>query len=127
MEGIAVINFPDFESVLAQIIDAGKTSANESYGGKPEKEQHLRGAMDGFEACRGKDSDGLLALLKKAYRSANDSVMKQEADVWYWKARYAEIEWTCNVMSAVLDANRLPVIIHPTVRGVRAAQHILNL
>lgn len=120
-------NFPEYEEYLSRIIVAGTAAAKRSYEERPEKEHHLKGAIAGFEACNGKTPEQLKELLKAAGKSANDAVMKEEIDVWFWKARYAEIEWTCNVLSAVLDMYKLPVIVHPTVRGLHAATMILGI
>ena len=90
-----------FNEVLSGVINDGLVGAVRDYADSPDK---LKGATEGFEACRGKDINELQALLTIALGKTKEA-RKSEADN-YWEVRCfeAEVEWVCNNMSAYLVA-----------------------
>jgi len=133
-----------YEDLLARVIDDGIVAASRDYARSPSKR---RGAVAGFEACRGKSPDQLRQLLHDArlatrnaterhhplYRKRLDAYWETrcyEAEIdAYWETRCyeAEIEWVCNVVSAALANQGLPTIVPPTARGVMAAAVVLGV
>ena len=120
-----------YEDLLARVIDDGIVAASRDYARSPSKR---RGAVAGFEACRGKSPDQLRQLLhdaRLATRNATERhhpLYRKRLDA-YWETRCyeAEIEWVCNVVSAALANQGLPTIVPPTARGVMAAAVVLRV
>jgi len=113
-----------YEELLAKIIDAGIEAARADYGkrGGENTAEMLRGAIDGFEACRGKQPLELAGLWNRAERQghyARGGGTPPEKGFWYWRAFGAEIEWIANVVSVGLQQQGLPAILPwlPTARG----------
>lgn len=101
-----------YEDLLNRIIADGIAEVREAYADP--KEHHKRdGAIEGFEACRGKSPSDLVALWTEAERSAG-----HRNDVTdYWRQRYKalQIEFVLNVLSVGLET---PLLGHlPTARG----------
>lgn len=126
-----------YEEFLARIIDDGIEAARRDYA-KKTRAAHLRGAVAGFEACRGKSPIELKVLLDRACMASHDAhdelVQGRRASpgstrpanlAGYWEARCyeLEVEWVCNCVSAMLYNEGHPVIVPPTARGtIRAAE-----
>jgi hypothetical protein len=110
---------------LTRVIDDGLVAARADYA-RPEQADKLRGAVDGFELCRGCTPFELrtlyLAVEQDAFRRLTDT------DYWYWCCLAAEVEWVCNVMSVPLASLGIePILAHlPTVRGVIKAAEVLE-
>lgn len=117
----------DYTTFLTHVIEDGVRAAKQDYA-KPEQANKLQGSIEGFEQCRSKTPSQLkelLELLRKATSNArNDNTELTE----YWKirCREVEVEWVCNVVSAMLMNQRLPIIIPPTARGVMRAAEVLQ-
>ena len=114
----------EYNSFLKKIIDDGIEAVKRDYADSPEK---AKGAVEGFEACRDKQPHELLQLLLDSNRRAGEAHFNADIDK-YWELRCfaLEVEWTCNCVSAALLSNNLPIITHPTARGVIKAAEILN-
>lgn len=113
---------------LDDVIANGIEAAREDYRDYPIR---LRGAIAGFEACRGKNPMELRELLKKSSREAMeeyDRATSGGGGEAYWEKRCfeGEVEWVCNVVSSVLVQNELPMIVPPTCRGMMMAQKVLG-
>lgn len=111
------------QAFLEEVICGGIEAVKASYADGSQKQE---GSLAGFEACRGKDRDSLAALLYQAQEKANREFADDSPD--YWKARCfcAEVEWVCNCYSAILALERMPTIVHVTVRGANRAFEILR-
>ena len=127
---------PDFAmtyfEILNRIIDEGIAGARQDYN-KPDQSSKLQGSIEGFDACRGRKVSELTMLLlsseensRRAY-FANLKEISSIDEYWRLQCFAAEIEWVCNVMSAVLETNGYPTIINPTVRGVMQATRIIGV
>lgn len=122
-----------YETFLTCIIDDGIEAARRDYADKPAQ---LRGAVAGFEACRGKTTIELKVLLERTRMAGHDvseqafarAPRDQESLDDFWEARcyQGEVEWVCNCVSALLMALGDPVIVTPTVRGVMKADEVLR-
>jgi len=107
------------------IIDDGIAAVKIDYKDKP---QELEGAIAGFEACRGKNPVELAQLLASARKATHEAYRDREVtDYWRIVCYEAEIEWTCNCVSAALANESLPVIVTPTARGMFKAAEILGV
>jgi len=95
---------------------------------RPNQKIKREGGIAGFEACRGKSDEELLALLRQA--KLNTRRVKDEEGVeQYWGAVMYErqIEWTLNVLSAAMHAHNMPPLIPPTALGLRKAIDVLGI
>lgn len=107
---------------LSFLIEDGIEAARLDYLDHPYKQE---GAIDGFNECRALQPHALTNLLQDAQQTARVKWLVQAGDYWYWRLREAEIEWVCDVVSAVLYWHGHPVIIVPTTRGILRAIDIL--
>jgi hypothetical protein len=112
----------NLEDALEQIIEMGLRSVVKDF---KEGSDKLEGSIDGFNACRGLTAMGLRELLAAEHDATKEA---KESD-GYWKQRYREIqvEWVCNVASAILHNEGFPVIIPPTARGMIAAAKVIGI
>jgi predicted RNA-binding Zn-ribbon protein involved in translation (DUF1610 family) len=114
-----------FNEVLNDVVNDGLIGVERDYANSPDK---LKGAIEGFEACRNKDISELQALLTLASNKTKEA-RELEADN-YWEVRCfeAEVEWVCNSMSAylVFTGQDLPIGISPTARAVLNIDKILR-
>lgn len=116
--------------LLERVIDDGIDAARRDYG-KPDDLLKLAGSLAGFHACRGRTPAQLAVLLSEAradtqaaYRAGPDPAATR---YWYWRCRELEVEWVCNVVSAVLMNEGLPTIVPPTARGVLKAADVVGV
>jgi len=108
--------------LLDRIISDGIAEVHEAYADP--KEHHKRdGAIEGFEACRGKSPADLVALWSEAEKTAAQIRIETSSDnvTDYWRQRYKalQIEWVCNVVSVgLVSSGQAPLLGHlPTARG----------
>ena len=85
----------------------------------PHADQKMQrdGAVDGFAACEGLDTDGLAELLTEAERVRDEKSAKRTRDAAYWKSRASEIRWVTNVVSADMELDGLTPIIPTSAMG----------
>lgn len=122
-----------YEQLLERVIADGIAEVREAYADP--KEHHKRdGAIEGFEACRGKTPDALVALWKdaehKSLRSSTKSHFHENVED-YWRQRYKamQIEWVCNVVSVgLVNSGHAPLLAHlPTMRGATKYAEIVGV
>lgn len=116
--------------LLERTIDDGIDAARRDYT-EPRDAERLEGSVAGFEACRGRTPEQLAVLLTEARRETQ-AAYRADPDpaatrYWYWRCRELEVEWVCNVVSAVLANEGLPTIVPPTARGVMKAAEIVGV
>lgn len=119
----------EFDKFLTKVINLGIKSAKRDYNRNDQK-AILKGSIAGFEACRGLDVFKLTRLLEKSRKDSFEAMKLGKEDInKYWEARgfTLEVEWVCNVVSASLYNQKLPVIITPTARGMITASKILGV
>jgi hypothetical protein len=135
-----------YSQLLDRCISDGITEVCKAYADP--KEQHKRdGAIDGFEACRGKAPSELVVLLREAerqgrrqgrqllglfgYLTREDRAPDDEHAKLYWRQRYKalQIEWVCNVVSVGLTNNgQQPLFAHlPTLSGALKYAEIVGV
>jgi hypothetical protein len=115
-----------YDQLLDRVITDGIAEVREAY--VDPKDHHKRdGAIDGFEACRGKAPSELVALWQTAENQAHQ-IMRAERDVKdYWRQRYKalQIEFVLNVISVGLGQ---PLLAHlPTARGAMKYAEIVGV
>lgn len=112
-----------YEAFLTRVIDEGIEAANQDYNGRK-----LDGAVDGFEACRGKLPNQFNALLGEARARMRPHVAGAE-DFWYWRCYEAEVEWVMNVVSAMLvNEGKEPLMSYlPTASAFMKAASIVGV
>lgn len=116
----------DVHEFTTRVIERGIEAARHDYT-RPDQAGKLRGSIDGFELCRGLLPHELQSLYIAVNQDANQRMMERAEDYWYWRCRAMEVEWVCNVVSAVLiNQSGPPILSHlPTARGVMTASKIL--
>ena len=122
-----------YEEFLDRIINDGIAAAKADYK-RPAQKAQLEGSIAGFEACREKGPSDLALLLGKAQANTHTAFRRvnerEISDEEYWKIRCfeAEVEWTCNCVSALtLSGSPWPPIVTPTARGVMKAAEIVGV
>ena len=113
----------DYQEFLTQVVEQGIEGARKDYNHDSDK---FKGAIQGFEACRGKSPTELAELLNAARTSQQDAFQRQDEHYWYFRCYEAEVEWTCNCVSAMLANEGLPPIILTTARGMMQAARIIG-
>ena len=113
-----------YQHFLDRVIGDGIAAARQSYAGQPD---HPAGSLEGFEACRGKNPPELALLLEEARKVAAEAHLRGAPDYWKVRCREAEIEWTCNCVSAALANEGKPPIIPPTARAYLKLAEIVGL
>lgn len=121
--------------LLGRVIADGIVAATADYSDdnlNRHKSHKLCGSIAGFDACRNREPRQLGELLREARRETWQTYCvigrtEGTGDYWYWRCRELEIEWVCNVVSACLANQGLPVIIQPTYRGVMKAAEIVGV
>lgn len=121
-----------YDVFLDRVIRDGIAAAREDYAA-PAQSHKLNGSIAGFEACRGKAPEDLVA----AYHAASAEtrrllLLRPDGAVEdYWRARCfeLEVEWACNCVSAALASEGLAPLLSwlPTARGVMKAVEILGV
>lgn len=113
-----------FDDFLTEVIRRGIDAVKVDYA---HKEQHRLGAIAGFEACRGKTPAELALLLQDVNDRVKLAFRRQEPNYWYYRCQALEVQWCCNVASAVLLNEGRPTIIPPTVRAMQLAADIVGV
>lgn len=114
----------EYEAFLTKIIDDGIAAARKSYASRPDK---LRGAISGFDACRGKGPEELRSELESAGKATRLAAVCKAANYWEVRCHEAEVEWVCNVVSAAMASKNVPTIVIPTARGLMKAADVLGV
>jgi|ERR1035437_1208620 hypothetical protein len=128
-----MMNYGDF---LEAVINDGIVAAEVDYPDYPDEEKDeekqittnlkREGSVAGFEACRGLEPEELRALYLEAEHNNQMAFGDVAEDYWYWHCYACEVEWVCNVVSALLMQLRQEVITAPTARGVLKATEVLS-
>lgn len=116
----------NWDAFINKIVDLGIEAAKRDYK-RPEQKPLLDGSIAGFEACRDKSVVELPKILESAAQARTEAQKYSTTGFLRAKGFYNEVEWVCNVASAALYNQQLPVIIQPTVRGMQTAARILGI
>jgi len=120
-----------YAQLLERLITDGIAEVRKAYA-DPEDHHKRDGAIEGFEACRGKIPSELVELWQAAERECQlmrgtERVNTPEALKGYWKQRYKalQVEWVLNVLSVGL---KQPLLAHlPTARGVMKYAEVVGV
>lgn len=112
------------EVLMEKIIDRGIEAAKLDYKSDPIK---LAGAINGFEACRGKAPLKLIPIWQFSNKKAFYAREKESKNYWFWRCRAMEIDWVLNNVACFLGANGVPFPWQTTVRGYLNVSKILGL
>ena len=120
------MNAMNYDEFLTRIIDDGIVAASESYKDNDLKRE---GAIAGFESCRGKTPFELMQRLDAATKLVSACRVLEPERYWRHVCFHAEIEWVCNVVSAMLlnQGASAPLIVNPTARGYIKAAEIVGV
>lgn len=108
-----------YDQLLDRVIADGVVAARIDYADGPHK---LAGAIEGFEACRGKTATEIVALYAIAECRAREARRAGRAnDYWRCRCVVLEMEWVLNVLSVgAMLAGDAPLLAHlPTLRAFR--------
>lgn len=123
-----------YDQLIERLITDGIAEVREAYA-DPKNHHKRDGAIEGFEACRGKTPAELIELLRSAdkdamavahgHRGASDEPLD------YWRLRYKslQIEFVLNVLSVGLtNSGHAPLLAHlPTYRGTMKYAEIVGV
>ncbi len=117
-----------YNEFLTRIIDEGIAAATADYTDPKDKES-LDGSIAGFEACRNLLPEQLVEAWQTATTDVNVAFREQKINYWYYRCFQAEVEWVCNVVSAMLvNEGQKPLLSWlPTANGMMKAASILGV
>ena len=116
----------DLAQFIERVINDGIEAVRADYK-EPRQKQKLEGSILGFERCRRKNHQELMALLREAQEATRKAYIEQVESYWFIRCQELEIEWVCNCVSAVLVHQGLSPIITPTARGALKAAEIVGV
>lgn len=115
-----------YQQLLDRVISDGLTEVRVVYA-DPADHHKRDGAIAGFEACREKLPDQILALWREV---AHEDAQHDDVTA-YWRRRYKalQIEWVLNVLSVGLQALGKPALLAhlPTARAVMKYVEVVGL
>ena len=118
----------DYNEFLTKVIDEGIEAAKADYT-KESDVQNLEGSIAGFNACRDKTPEELIDVWNEASKKMNEAFGEQKDNYWWFRCHQLEVEWVCNVISAMLmnQGNYTPLLSWlPTANGVNKAASIID-
>jgi hypothetical protein len=109
-----------YHQLVDRIVNDGIAEVREAYA-DPENHHKRDGAIEGFEACRGKAPSEIVELWRTAEDQAHQiaredrSASRDAKDYWRQRYKTLQIEFALNVISAALGQSLLSHL--PTARG----------
>lgn len=118
----------DYTEFLRRVIDEGIEAATSDYTKESEK-QNLEGSIAGFNACRDKSPEELVEVWQKASDDMNNAFNEQKDNYWWFRCFHLEVEWVCNVVSAMLyNQGHKPLLAWlPTASAMMKAASIIGV
>jgi len=136
----------NYQNFLTRVIDEGIQAARKDYD-QPDEIDKLTGSVAGFEACRDKSPTELKTMLTNSrvgtFRAREDhrreagpaqldanfhgSLTEEAKGYWWYRCFEAEVEWVCNVVSAMLLNEGRSPIATVTARGMMKAAEIVGV
>jgi len=118
----------EYNEFLNRVIDEGIQAATADYT-DPSDKQRLEGSIAGFNTCRYLLPEQLVATWQKATDEMNQAYMEQKENYWWYCCFQSEVEWVCNVVSAMLvNEGREPLLSWlPTANGMMKAASIIGV
>lgn len=122
-----------YDEILERIITDGLAEVRVAYAA-PEDHHKRDGAIEGFEACRGKTPPELVECWRAAEARATQITREEFREARatdYWRQRYKtlQIEWVCNVISVGLvnDGHDALLSHLPTARGAMKYAEVVGV
>lgn len=112
------------EVLMEKIIDKGIEAVKRDYKNDPLK---MAGAINGFEACRGKAPLKLIPIWQFSEKKANEAMFKESKNYWFWRCRTLEIDWVLNNVSCFMYTAGVAFPWQATARGFMNISAILGL
>jgi len=116
-----------YAQLLDRVITDGIAEVRAAYAA-PEDHHKRDGAIEGFEACRGKTPSELVELWRSTATEARQNM--HDAEV-YWKQRCKtlQVEWVCNVISVgLMNSGHAPLLEHlPTARAAMKCAQLVGV
>jgi len=119
----------DYNEFLTRVIDEGIQAATADYVEESDKER-LEGSIAGFNACRDKTPEQLVEVWSEVSAKVNNAFGNPEENYWYHRCFQLEVEWVCNVVSAMLmnEGYTTPLLAWlPTANGAMKAASIIGV
>jgi hypothetical protein len=119
----------DYTEFLTRVVDEGIEAATSDYTKESDK-QNLEGSIAGFNACRNKSPEELIEVWNEASKKMNEAFGEQKDNYWYFRCFQLEVEWVCNVVSAMLmnEGHTTPLLSWlPTANGAMKAASIVGV
>lgn len=112
-----------YDEFVQEVCKQGLLSVKSEYA---EGSDRLTGAVDGFVHClkQPRDPAALASKLAHAQQLTKSAYGSDTYERCRW--RELQVEWVCNVVSAMLVNERQVPIINPTARGTMQAHRILG-
>lgn len=118
----------NYNEFLNRVIDDGIAAAKADYKNDKNK---LEGSIAGFEACRNKMPTELLEVWKETNAYVTNAFAEHDdaEKYWWFRCYQLEVEWVCNVVSALMINEGQPPILSwfPTCGGFRKAASIVGI
>jgi hypothetical protein len=114
----------DYNEFLTRVINEGIEAATADYTDPSDKER-LEGSIAGFNACRDKLPEELVAVWQKATNDMNSAL----DNYWWYRCFQLEVEWVCNVVSGMLVNEGQNSLLSwlPTANGMMKAASIIGV
>lgn len=110
-----------YQQLVDRIIDDGIAEVREAYA-DPEEHHKRDGAIEGFEACRGKAPSEIVELWRaaedQAHAMISSAIETRDRDAkayWRQRSKVLQLEFVLNVISVGLGRSLLAHL--PTTRG----------
>lgn len=120
----------EYNEFLKRVIDEGINAVKSDYTKEHDK-YRLEGSIAGFEACRNKTPEELLIVWKESQEYVQKSYIdrNEPEKYWWFRCYQLEVEWVCNVVSAMLYNQDCKPILSwlPTCNGMSKAASILGV
>jgi hypothetical protein len=118
----------EYIEFLTRVINEGIVAATLDYTDPNDKER-LDGSIAGFNACRNLLPEQLLEVWQKATDEMNSAFAEQKENYWWYRCYQLEVEWVCNVVSAVLVNEGQNALLSwlPTANAAMKAASIIGV
>lgn len=111
-----VIRFREF---VRLVIEDGKARSGHS------TPLGVEGWLNGLKSCSGLDVKSLEKFRKASQATADFCGVNRDPELDFWVGRADAVEWVCQVVSAALGNQLVPIIVQPSPAAALVATSIL--